>query len=339
MIIKSEEISQPARVLIAGLGSIGRRHLRLLRHHWPAMEIGVLRSGLGPECSELQLADRFFVDLDSALDWQPRAAVIASPAPFHLKQALPLAKSRIPLLIEKPIGTGDELPHGWQELRSLALGLPILVAYVLRHDPCAFFVKHQLENQRLGELVEVDFYCGSWLPSWRPGLDYRTSVSASRELGGGVLLELSHEIDLAQYLLGDLKLSAAVLTNTGLLDLNVEDQAFIMCHNSSNSAVTIRLNFCTQPTKRAVTFRGSKGEMKWNIVDSNVQLRLLDRQVNCFRSGITSDQRYLLQFKHFFECIAGIASPLCSVQEALNVLSLVAQARLCSAELLDGKNE
>lgn len=336
MSIKAVEFTPPARVLISGLGSIGRRHLRLLRQQWPALEIGVLRSGHGPDCSELQLADRLFTDMDTALDWQPSGAVIASPAPFHLEQALPLARNSVPLLIEKPIGTGDELPQGWQELLTLSRGLPVLVAYVLRHDPCASFVKHQLEIQCLGKLVEADFHCGSWLPGWRPGLDYRQCVSARRELGGGVLLELSHELDIAQYLLGQIKLDSAIIQNSGLLELDVEDQAILLCRDSAGLGVTIRLNFCTQPTRRAVILRGSQGELQWNIVDSSVQLSLVEREIDEFKSGITSDERYLLQLEHFFACISGLALPLCSVEEALKVLDLVGQARFCSAELLEG---
>lgn len=301
------------------------------------MEIGVLRSGYGPDCSELQLTDRIFTDLDTALDWQPSAAVIASPAPFHLEQALPLARNRVPLLIEKPIGTGDELPQGWQELLTLSRELTVLVAYVLRHDPCASFVKHKLENQCLGEFVEADFYCGSWLPNWRPGLDYRRCASARSELGGGVLLELSHELDLAQYLLGQIKLDYALIQNSGLLELDVEDKAILLCRDSTGLGVTIRLNFCTQPTRRAVTLRGSHGDLLWNIVDSSVQLSLVDKQIDEFKSGITSDERYLLQLEHFFDCIFGLAVPLCSVHEALKVLDLVCQSRFCSTQLLEGK--
>jgi len=335
--IKAVEFTPPARVLIFGLGSIGKRHLRLLRQHWPSLEIGVLRSGHGRDCSELQLTDRIFSDLDTALDWQPSAAVIASPAPFHLEQSLPLARNGVPLLIEKPIGTGDEFPQGWQELLTLSHELTVMVAYVLRLDPCASFVKHQLENQCLGELVEADFYCGSWLPIWRPGLDYRQSASARSELGGGVLLELSHELDLAQYLLGQIKVDSALIQNSGLLELDVEDKAILLCRDSAGLSVTIRLNSCTQPARRAVTLRGSQGELQWNILDSSVQLSLVERKIDEFKSGITSDERYLLQLEHFFACISGLALPLCSVEEALNVLDLVGQARFCSAELLEGK--
>ena len=89
------------------------------------------------------------------------------------------------------------------------------------HNNC--FQLHQ--EGLIGKLVEADFYCGSWLPDWRPNLDYRESVSSQRALGGGVLLELSHEIDMAQYLLGTFEPCSARLHQTGLLEIDVEDQA------------------------------------------------------------------------------------------------------------------
>lgn len=315
----------PSRVLICGLGSIGRRHLRLLRQYWPSLNISVLRSGFGPACQESELANQVFICLDDALAWKPEAAIIATPAIDHLSKALTLARLGIPLLIEKPVGTGCELLADWQELLDLAKTIPIAVAYVLRHDPCAAFLKKQLD---IGKLVEADFYCGSWLPDWRSGLDYRECVSARRDQGGGALLELSHELDLAQWLLGGIELDSSLLEQSGLLKIDVEDQAILVGRFADSCPVTIRLNFCTKPAKRYSTFRGSAGEMYWDLIGSTVRVTQDDATMpQTFAFPVSADERYRLQMRHFLACAKREADPMCSLSEGLKTLELVMQAR------------
>jgi predicted dehydrogenase len=316
------------KILICGLGSIGKRHLRVLRHHWKSLEIAILRSGHGPYVEEVQLADRVFTTLGDALRWKPGAAIICMPANKHLSTALPLARRGVPLLIEKPIGDGRESQHNWQELIHLSGKVPIEVGYVLRHDPCTAVVKSHLNEGIIGKPIDADFYCGSWLPDWRPGLDYRDSVSANRALGGGVLLELSHELDLGQYLFGHLELRSAILHQSGLLEIDVEDQAQLLAYSADQCLISIRLNFCTRPPSRHVHIRGRDGEIQWDLITSKVKVIQADASnVPCFQSPISSDDRYLVQMERFLSCAAGKAEPVCSVSDSLTVLDMVTQAR------------
>jgi predicted dehydrogenase len=315
------------KVLICGLGSIGRRHLRILHEHWKDVEVGILRSGCGPYYQEIELADQVFTTLSDSLSWKPDAAIICTPASNHLSTALILARQGIPLLIEKPVGDGTESRHDWQELSALSVSVPMEVGYVLRHDPCRVAVKNYIEEKRIGRLVEADFYCGSWLPDWRTGVDYRDCVSANRALGGGALLELSHEIDLAQSLLGNLELRASVLNQSGLLEIDVEDQAHLLAYSDDQCLVSIRINFCTQPPRRHIHIRGSNGEINWNLIAGKVEVTEMGkRKIECFQSPISSDERYRLQMEHFFSCAVGKKEPLCSLSNGLKTLGIVRRA-------------
>lgn len=318
----------PSRVLICGLGSIGRRHLRVLREYWPSLDIAVLRSGFGPNCQESELANQVFTNLDDALAWHPEAAIISTPATDHLSKALPLARLGVPLLIEKPVGCGKELLTDWQKLLHFAKTIPIAVAYVLRHDPCAAFVKDQIASEKVGKIVEADFYCGSWLPDWRSGSDYRECVSARKDQGGGALLELSHEIDLAQWLLGAIELDSSLLGQSGLLQIDVEDQAILVGRSIGGCSVTIRINFCTKPARRYSAIRGSAGEICWDLVDGKVQVFQEDSfSPQVFVSPVSAADRYYLQMKHFLACAMRNTDPMCSLAEGLKALELVMQAR------------
>ena len=316
------------KVLICGLGSIGKRHLKNLRQYWKGLEIAILRSGYGPYCQEIELADQVFTALSDSLLWKSDAAIICTPANKHLITALPFARNGIPLLIEKPIGSGKELQADWEELIGLSVRVPIEVGYVLRHDPCTDVVKNYIHEGKIGKTIEADFYCGSWLPDWRPGFDYRDCVSANQALGGGVLLELSHELDLAQYLFGHLELCSAILRQSGLLEIDVEDQAQLLAYSADQCLISIRLNFCTRPSSRYVKIRGESGEVHWDLITNTVKVLHADASnVSFFQSPISSDERYLIQMEHFLLLAAGKTEPLSSVSSSLRVLDIASKAR------------
>ncbi|WP_071961573.1 Gfo/Idh/MocA family protein [Synechococcus sp. RS9916] len=319
-----------SKILICGLGSIGKRHFRVLKRLYPFMKIGALRSGYGLESKESNSVDITFSSLDESIKWSPNAAIIASPAPYHLATAIRLARSGIPLLIEKPIGTGFESTDLWNELLAISQDLPILIGYVFRHDKCLSKVINLLNSNLIGNPVELDIYCGSWLPDWRPNQDYKTSVSSCKRLGGGVLLELSHEIDLAFRLFSDLQLESCLLSLSRNLEIDVEDNAVLVLRSSRCQSIVIRINFCTTPPKRFLSVRGTSGEISWNLAQNFVSLH--SRQLDTvFHSHEVIDDLYFKQIKHFFACIEGQESVMCTVEDGLKVISLIAQAKSISS--------
>ena len=317
----------PKRILICGLGSIGRRHARVLHQSWPGIELAALRSGHGTDSTELALMSQQFYDFNAALAWEPDAAVIASPAPFHQQQAVLLVRQGVPILIEKPVGVGSEPREAWVELLQHSRSTPIVIGYVLRHDPCAAYVKERLDSQELGKVLDADFYCGSWLPEWRPGFNYRESVSSRRTMGGGVLLELSHEIDLASWFLGKFEITFASLRQSGILDVDVEDQALLVGRGPECPLITIRLNFCSRPPRRRVVIRCEKGEINWNLLEGEVSTLIHHQEAQMFKSAFDGDERYRLQAEHFIACVCKGKAPHCSLHEGLQVLELINQAR------------
>ena len=318
------------RILICGLGSIGRKHARILHQNFPDIELSALRSGHGVECPESSLMTDLFVDLDEAIGWQPDGAIVSSPAPFHQQYALCLARQKIPLLIEKPLGVGSESQTGWDELLQHSQSIPVVVGYILRYGPCPEYIQTMLAKQALGKVIEADFYCGSWLPDWRPGSDYRSSVSSKKAMGGGALLELSHEIDLAFWLFKDFELAFASLGNSSLLEVNVEDQVLLAGRSSICSSITIRLNMCTRPSRRNVVIRCENGEINWDLLEGKVDVLSDVHQAQSFRPSFEPDSRFHMQAQHFLKCIYEGVTPRCTLNDGLQVLNLINQARLYS---------
>ena len=315
------------KILICGLGSIGRRHLRIIKHNWPDVKIAVLRSGYGPGCEETKLINQNFSNINDSIDWEPDAAIISSPASKHIDQAIALAEFGIPCLIEKPIGAGPEIFDSREKLISLSSKIPLLVGYILRHDPCANLIKKKLDENILGKIVEADLHCGSWLPNWRPGINYLETVSALKELGGGVLLELSHEIDIANWLLGPIKINYSNLKSSGLLPINVEDRAYLHAENKDDVQISIRINFCSEPSTRKIKIRGEKGEISWDIVLGKLEISNVHKIIFEHKNNIDRDSLFLIQMKHFLDCIFKNQKPKCSVSEGLYVLDLIQKAK------------
>ena len=180
------------RILIVGLGSIGKRHLRLARSLLPNSDIRILRHKASSEVSEF--SNGCFYSLKEAIAFAPQIAVIASPAPFHIPTAQALAENGIHLLIEKPLS--DSL-YGVTHLLATCKnkGTVLLTGFNLRFLPSLQRFRDLLCEGVIGKTFSFRCEIGQYLPSWRPKCDYRKGVSGRRELGGGALLELSHEID------------------------------------------------------------------------------------------------------------------------------------------------
>ena len=213
-----------SRALVSGLGSIGQRHLRLLREALPRADIRVLRHSGCDDTTEH--ANGCFSQLEEAQGFAPELAVIASPAPFHVVTAHSLAETGAHLLLEKPISDGTE---GVAELIALCSdrGLICHVGYNLRFLRTLQTFRAELAVGRIGAVQMVRCETGQYLPDWRPGADYRTSVSAQRALGGGVLLELSHELDMLRWVFGEVDWLSGWIGRQGGLEVDVEDCAMI----------------------------------------------------------------------------------------------------------------
>ena len=317
------------KMLICGFGSIGKKYYKLLRLNYKNIKVGLLRHNSRDNYLEKDDVKIFHTSEDS-LSWDPDAVIIANPAPFHLRQAIFFAQNNIPLLIEKPLGVDSQIFNSCKDLESLSKNIPILVGYVLRHDPAHNQIKKYLRDELIGRIVDASFSCGSWLPSWRENQDYKNSVSARSELGGGVLLEMSHELDLANSFLGKIDIKHSVISNSNLLDIdsNVEDKALITGVSKDQVFVNINLNFCTKPSFREVLLIGSNGLIQWNLTSGNL-IHINEHNIETVKTyPIDPLFRLNLELKHFIKCCLKQEEPIVKFQDGLNVLNQISEIRL-----------
>ncbi len=309
------------KIIICGFGSIGKKYLKTIKKHWPKIEISLLRSSASDQKINKNIK-RVFYKIEEALEWAPDAAIISSPAIHHVEQALSFTSLRIPVLIEKPLGTLNNKSEELKLLIERSKNSIVLLGYLLRHEPCLKVLNKMIKENQIGNILEADFYCGSWLPTWRKGKEYSQSVSAKSELGGGVLLELSHEIDLAHFLFNDITVLGVNLGASNILKTDVEEQAYILA-KSKNVQISIRLNFCTRPEKRFINLRGDKGEISWDIIKN--QLKVIDEfsKLKIINFENNSKGRLGREIEHFFSCITRDTVPICTTEDGIKVLDTI----------------
>ena len=314
---------------IVGLGSIGRRHLRLISEIRPDIKIIVVRSGHGSACDEEKMAVKITDSIGDAIKEGIQAAIISSPATLHLKQSLELAKNGIHLLIEKPIShTSDRV----KELLKIVNEnrITIMVGYVLRYDLGAMKFKNWLDNKVKGKILHARIECGSYLPDWRPDQDYRKTVSALSELGGGVLLELSHEIDYLYWFFGKPKDVQAQIRNSGTLDINVEDQADLLITSKQGYPITVQIDFNRRHVERKCRVLTTEGELIWDAVNKNVTWKGVNKEQFKYEYNNERNSIYRKQLEVFFDCIENDNDPIVTVKDGVNVIKLIDAARNAS---------
>jgi len=320
------------RVLVVGLGSIGRRHLALARELLPAADIRVLRRA--PDAAPPPEAAGVFSTLPDALAFAPQLSIVANPAPFHLPVATALAECGSHLLVEKPLSHSSE---GVAQLIALTerRGLRLQLAYNLRFLSSLGVFRRFVQDGRVGEVHTVRCEVGQYLPSWRPGQDYRKTVSAQRALGGGVLFELSHELDYLRWIFGDFAWVEAALLRQGKLEIDVEDSAhlllgFVALAGGSGPVASLTLDFIRRDTTRYCLALGSEGSVRWDGISGKVMHYAAEcgdwRQVFS-PSSIDRNDTYRIQLENMLAGIASGEPPPVGGADGHAVLRLIEAAR------------
>lgn len=260
--------------LIVGLGSIGQKHLKIISSLYK-YKIIVVSSGKFVKAKD-EVKKNIFLQtssLDKALLYNPVGAIIASPANKHLLHARQILKKKIPTLIEKPLSCKYSEAHKfYQFCKNRKLEDLILVGYNLKYS-IGFSKLRKLKN-KIGDLKQVEIKCLTYLPNWRPGRDYTKTVSARKSLGGGVLLELSHELDYLISILGNVSLKDAELKNTKKLkiDRKIEDHVKLHFTNNNNVSINVELDFSNlRKNSRQCKLIGKKGYLVWDLKNQRIE--------------------------------------------------------------------
>lgn len=316
------------KIAVIGLGNITTRHRKNLKMIYPSALIYAMSASGRMPVDSISNADVIVSTLSEVIMHKPDMAIVASPATCHARHAIPLIKAGIPVLIEKPLAA--------EESDTVAIikaadkyKVPVVVGYCLRYLPSSAYVKKLLEERSIGKIYNAFANTGQYLPNWRPNKDYHDSVSANRHLGGGALLELSHELDYMQWLLGPLKSQYAILQSSEELSLDVEDVVDILAINSEEVVVSIHLDFLQRQAHRKCRFIGSKGSIEWDLIKNEVVL-ITEKKSEVLFSEPEWDKNkmYLNMILDFENLIFKRPNKCITLAEAKNTVSLITEIKV-----------
>ncbi len=332
------------KILISGLGSIGQRHVRNLRHICSdEMEIIAYRSiGRNIKIFEDMTAQsgvdlekaynlKTFTNYVEALEQSPDVVFITCPTMLHIPMALLAAKHNCHLFIEKPLSDSLE---GIEELTKIVKekNLVALVGYQLRFHPCLKLIHQLLGERRIGQILSVHSECGEYLPDAHPYENYREGYAARSDLGGGALLSLSHELDYSQWLFGMPKKLFALGGKLSRLEMDVDDTDNILMEcmvDNRSIPVHIHLDFIQRPPSRKCSISGEEGKIFWDYYANCVNLYTVKKgQWESFQfDNFQRNEMFLTEIKHFVACLEGVEKPVVGINEGLKSLRIALATR------------
>lgn len=285
------------KVLVIGYGSIGQRHVRLL------IELGCKVAVVSRRPIEYFLS--FPNVLEALMNWQPSYVVIASQTSEHYEDINILIKNNFDglVLVEKPLFERDiQIPEN-KFYRAA-------VAYNLRFHPLLQKLKRILESA--SSVITVNIYVGSYLPNWRSHTDYRNSYSAHRQAGGGVLRDLSHELDYVLWLFGSWKRLTAKGGKLSALDIDSDDVYSILMETDRCQLVSIHMNYLDRVPRREIFVNTNNQTIHIDLCQNKIEMDENQEAIT-----LEKDATYRAEHQAILD---GNLATLCSLEEARETL-------------------
>lgn len=309
--------------LVIGAGSIGERYIRNL---WTLgyKNIVVLRT------RNLPFRDIGSAEVNVVTSWKeaeqvrPVAAFVCNPTALHLNSAMECATRGIHVLVEKPLSHTTE---GLDKLAHVAVEKNVLVhvGYMMRHHPLLKRVYEMVSSNEYGRLIQLQSHWGEYLPDWHPWEDYRTSYAAKRELGGGVALTLSHDLDLACWIAGGkLEESKRIFNFSSSLEVDVESGADFLLKFDTGVIANVHLNFFQRSKERWYNYIFDKAVVSIDFFKNEMIIRdgqgeRMERLDNFDRNDL-----FLEQIQYFFKSLNQPEKSAISIAESKQIINLCA---------------
>jgi predicted dehydrogenase len=328
------------KTLIAGLGSIGRRHFRNLIALGET-DLVLLRTRKATLPDDELAGYPVETDIHGALQkHKPDAVVVANPTSLHLDVAIPAAEAGCHILLEKPVSHSLD---GLDVLQKAAKknGSKILVGFQFRYHPTLNKARELIQSGALGQVLAVHAHWGEYLPNWHPWEDYRQSYAARADLGGGVIGALTHPLDYLRYLLGEIDALWSFNGHISPLELDVEDAAEIGLKFGNGAIGSVHVNYVQRPPVHRLEIVGTNGTLRWDNADGILHFYQMPAPFGSYADappapvmeafplpeGFDRNDLFLAQTRHFLNIARGLEEPVCTLEDGIRIQKLVQAAR------------
>lgn len=280
------------KIIFFGLGSIGQRHAKILLRNY-RHDLFAFRSGINNTKNSLGIKE--VNSWDQVVKVKPDVAFITNPTFLHIETAIECTALSCKLFIEKPI---DKDVRGLDELLKIIKEkrLVTYVTYNLRFHPVILRLKKYIE---INKPLHARVVCTSYLPKWRPKKNHLKSYSANAKMGGGVILDLSHEIDYVSYLFGPLKKIQGNYSKRSKVTVDAEDYADLLV-KTETTPVNIHINFLSQLPQRYIQVDFEGLTVIGDIINAEIKEYRNESLEKSYKLKYHKNQEYEEQIKYFF---------------------------------------
>ena len=302
-------------ILILGLGSIAKKHIKILFEIDPKMKIYALRSSKNN--NDISNVYNLYI-WEDVLKIKFDFSIISSPSYLHLDHLKLLMQIDIPIFIEKPLFINKNQIKSFYNLKKK--NIKSYVACNFRFNPIIKFLKESYLKES-SKILEVSAYCGSYLPDWRSNIDYRKNYSSKKKLGGGVNLDLIHEPDYFIYLFGLPKAVKVFNRKVSSLEIDSFDSSIIN-FNYENFQGTITLNYFRKTPKRSLEIVLENDIILIDFLKGTI--KSLDKKSFIYKNNNDLLKiSYKDQMNFFLNCVKKNDFKFNTIEEATKVLNLI----------------
>lgn len=317
------------KFLVIGCGSIGKRHLGNLKALGIRHLAGCDNSPERRQQTGTQFQVPCFASFAEAGEFKPNVVLITTPTNLHLAPALAAARHACHLFIEKPLADSmdgtDELIEEIGQRKLVTLG-----GCNLRFHPGLQKVKQLVAEGVAGKITSARVEFGQYLPDWHPTEDYRLNYSASKALGGGIILDAIHELDYIRWLLGEVTQVGCFGGKISRLEIETEDTAAIQLRFASGAIGEVHLDYVQRAYRRTCQIIGDEGTIHWDYAEGRVAWYIgATKQWHHFTNpaGWQPNLMYVAEMEHFLACLRGEQPATQDISEARRVLQIALAAK------------
>ena len=282
------------KVLIIGTGNIAIRHFQNILKLKITNQIKILSRFSSARNISKNVKNCIITDMQKARKFNPNFILICSPSSLHIADIIkfitifPLAK----IFCEKP------LTNKYKKINKIEKKSAdkVYVGYQLRFNKLVLKLKSIIKKKIYGKVLSYKFITGQDIKDWRPNKKLINTVSINSKLGGGVMLELSHEIDLSLFLFGKPKNIFCKNKKSKYKNFDVEDNSNIF-FEYENYISTICIDMFNPIKKRDLYVTFDKAYVHINFI--NNQIIIYKKNIIINKKIISNDYEDMI--KNFFK--------------------------------------
>jgi len=320
------------KILVLGCGSIGLRHIENLQNISDNNLIEVFDKDQ-EKLEIMKMKNVVIVEEKSIDSTQYDCVIICTPPTTHVSLAMRALNANSNVFIEKPLSNNLEKLEELVKIKN-EKELLVFVGYSFRFNKTLNQIKNIIDTKQFGKILHLSAYFGQYLPDWRPNQDIKESYTLKKEMGGGIILDSSHEIDYLTWMLGKPLSIQSNFVLTDILPSNAEAICDVILKFSENILGTIHMDFVRRKYKRTLEILAENAIIEWSLEKNSIEIfDIKKKSSEIIASNESINDMYVKEMEHVISCIQKHEdSDIISLENGISSMNL-------SIEILNSNNQ